>query len=107
MKCEHVQPRNEDQWLWMWDHLRRVFPGSDYIDSHAGETWEYMGTWFSSHATHDNRGVPIRSRERGPCWNHQFRHRAYPGTGRLYVNVVADFHTVPHAVEAAEAGVEI
>ena len=106
MRSEFVE-RDSYEWPIMWDHLQRVLPDSDLADSFAGESWEYMGTYYSNHATHDNRGMPIPERIGGECWNHQFRHRNYVGWGRRYVNVVADFESIPHAVEAAELGVEL
>jgi hypothetical protein len=99
--------RNSREWDLLWEHLIRVLPETNYADNFAGETWEYMGTYYSSLATHDNRGTPIADHERCECWNHQFRHRNFKGWGRMYVNIVADFESIPHAVEAAELGVEL
>jgi hypothetical protein len=106
MKAEFIQPGSY-KWPVVWDHLRRVLPDSNLADNFAGESWEYMGTWYSSLVTHDNRGVPIPDNARCECWNHQFRHRNYLGKGRRYINIVVDFESIPHAVEAAELGVTL
>jgi hypothetical protein len=107
LRAEFVQ-RDSYEWPLLWDHLQRVYPDSDLNDNFGGESWEYMGTYFSGeHVTHDNKGVPVPRGEMSPCWNHQFRHRNYKGWGRMYVNIVADFESIPHAVEAAELGVEL
>ena len=80
----------------MWEHLRRVFPETDLNDtSDSGESWEYMGTWFGPHANYDNTGLPINVAAIGPCWSHQFRHRDYRDLGLMYVNIVADFESIP------------
>ena len=90
------------EWDLMWSHLKRVFPETDLRDrSDSGESWEYMGTYFSAHANYDNQGIPFNVAAIGPCWNHQFRHRDYHDLGRLYVNIVADFESIPGAVEKA------
>lgn len=86
------------EWDLMWSHLKRVFPETDLCDrSDSGEAWEYMGTYFSEMANYDNTGLPINVAAIGPCWNHQFRHRDYNDLGRLYVNIVADFESIPCA----------
>lgn len=58
MRAEFIE-RNSREWDLAWEHLMRVLPDTDLADNFAGETWEYMGTWYSNLATHDNRGVPI------------------------------------------------
>lgn len=107
-KAEFAVP-GSSEWNLAWDHLRRAFPGTDLCDrSDSGEAWEYMGTWFSELANYDNQGQSIPAGTCGPCWNHQFRHRDYQGAGRhftgagrLFVNIVADFESIPNRDVAA------
>ena len=97
---EYIQ-QGDPCWDLRWEHLRRVCPETDLRDlSDSGESWEYMGTWFGPHANYDNTGLPINVAAIGPCWNHQFRHRDYRDMGRMYVNIVADFESIPGAVES-------
>lgn len=100
-KCEFIE-QGSPCWDLMWGHLKRVFPDTDLNDtSKSGESWQYMGTWFGPHANYDNTGKPINVAAIGPCWSHQFRHRDYRDQGRMYVNIVADFESIPGAVEKA------
>lgn len=92
----HAQP-GAPEWPLIWEHLRRAYQGTDLKDtSESGESWEYMGTYFSEkYTTHDNNGRPMLPSERTPVWTHQFRHRDYRGDGRVYVNIVADAESLP------------
>lgn len=68
------------EWAVAWDGLKALgylVPGDCYgrcpaCNPESGECWEYMGTYP------DGTGM---------AEHHQFRHRDYPGRGRLLVNV--------------------
>lgn len=76
-----VSPASERaEWDRMWDALKRAFKAPDFAEYNAGfgESWQYMGT-------------SLRSDQ----WEHCFRHRAHPTTGkREYFTVPAsdDYH---------------
>jgi len=88
---EHADPEYD----LMWRRMFGMKPNSGGVppkDStcpycHEGECWQYMGSvirWNSTVKEEHRRHYAVAR------YFHQFRHRNFPGEGRVYLNVPAD-----------------
>lgn len=66
--------RDSREWARMWSALEAIYGDRVCENPRSGEVWQYMGT--------------VRDPE-GPGFRHEFRHRDYPGAGRIYARIPA------------------
>ncbi len=74
--------RNSLEWGRMWNVIRERFGDIACLSERSGEIWQYMGTYrVDRHAGLQLIDTVEANPARGQ-WEHQFRHRDLPETGR-------------------------